>query len=106
MALPPDFSSTLKTIEEYGILKEDPNQIRNRLALAVQGVGSVEGGRSVDLGVFDWTAKLLRDFEGAIYNELCDPEKHALKESYAGNLNKALSTEGIQAVSAVIVKVV
>jgi len=106
MQLPADFSTTLKTVEDYGILNEDPNQIRNRLALAMQGVASVESGRSVDLGVFDWTTNLLREFEKAIYDEICDPRRNALKDTYAAGLDKALTTDGVQAVSAVVVKVV
>ena len=106
MGLPHDFTEMLEKVEQFGILDEEPEQIRNRAVLALQGVGAVVGGQTVDLGVVDWSTKLLRKLETAIYKEICDPQKGALKEAYQNLLDKALTTEGIEAVASVVLKIV
>ena len=106
MNLPQDFTTTLAKVEQRGILNESPDQIRDRLMLALEGVAAVEGVRSKDFGLFDWAGKLLHQVEAAVYKELCDPKKGELKEAYQALLNKGLTSEGVQAVAAAVLKVV
>jgi hypothetical protein len=106
MTAPDDLNSVLAKVEAYGILDEDPETIHHRLTLALQGVAATEGGRSIDLGAFDWTARMISKFKDAIHQEICDPAKGALKEEYQKYFQEALTPTSVAAVAGVVIKVV
>jgi|KBSMisStandDraft_5_1062788.scaffolds.fasta_scaffold41313_3 hypothetical protein len=107
MALPSDFNSALATVEQMGILNEDPQTIENRLALSVQHAALSTGQRDMsDLGIGDWTLGVIRRLKLAIHREICDPEKKTIKEDYKSLLDMGLSNQGITAVSVVVTGVV
>lgn len=106
MNLPSDFDQTLKTIEAYGILKEDARGIRNRLILAIEGAGAMQDAGTIDLGVMDWAGTLLHDLKVAIHKEICDSEKGQLKDTYLNLLDKTLTKDGITVVASALTKIV
>src|SRR5260370_1678743 len=107
MPLPDDFAAVLANVEQSGILAEDSETINSRLALAVQGVALKSGQRNLgDLGIGDWTLKIINRLLASVHNEICDQDKRALKENYQKLLNLGLTPEGIKAVSAVVTPVV
>jgi hypothetical protein len=103
MSLPQDFDSVLAEVQKRGILRESPEAIESRLALAIQSTALKSGQRELgDLGLGDWTLGVLRRMEKALHDEMCDLEKKALKEDYKNLLEAASSPKGITAVSAVV----
>src|SRR5947209_20605685 len=106
MNLPDDFDSTLSKVLRYNIFNEAPEQIRERLDLAVKGVAAGEGRKSMDKGVIDWTQKTIRQFEAAIHKEICDPQKGCLNEQYSKLMTSALTPEGVKSVAAVVLAVI
>jgi hypothetical protein len=106
MTTPTDFNATLAKIDDYGIFSEDAGTIRQRLELALQGVAAVEGGHSTDLGIIDWPGKMIRAFEAAIHQEICDSKKGGLNEEYQKVFKDALTKEGVASVAAVVLKIV
>ena len=101
-----DLDSVVAKVQSYGILSEDTETIHHRLTLALQGVAAIEGGQSIDLGVFDWTGRMISKFNVAIHQEICDPTKGALKDEYQKYFQEALSPSGITAVAAVVIKII
>jgi hypothetical protein len=101
-----DFAPTLAKIQDYGILDESPDDIRDRLILALHGVAAVEGGQSIELGAGDWAVGLIKQFESALRLELCDPNQKLLKEEYRKIFQETLTPTGVAAVSGIVLKVV
>jgi hypothetical protein len=100
----PGLTATLEKVQEYGIIQEDAGKIAQRLELAVVDVASREP--SGDLGLRDEVSKFLKRLKTALHHELCDAEKKALKGQYNDLLKKGLTTDGVQAVAAVVAKIV
>jgi hypothetical protein len=100
----PGLNATLEKVEEYGIMQEDIAKIGGRLELAVVDVASRQP--SGDLGLKDAVSGFLTRLKAALYRELCDPNKKALKERYNDLVEKGLTADGVQAVAAVVTKVI
>lgn len=105
MKLPDDFNQTLTQVQESGVLAEDPESVRQLLLLELNRVAVKEGARATDMGFTDWASKLIKAFEAAVHQEICDPEKGVLKEGYEKALKNALSPEGVAATASVVIKV-
>lgn len=100
----PELTATLEKVQEYGILQEDADNIAKHLELAVIDVASRHP--SGDLGVKETASDFLRRLNAALYQELCDPQKKGLKGHYNDLLEKGLTADGVQAVAAVVTKIV
>ena len=100
----PGLNTTLEKVEQYGIIEEDAGKIAERLELAVVDVASRQP--SGDLGIKEAVSGFLKGLQTALHRELCDPQTKALKEQYNDLLGKGLTTDGVQAVAAVVAKVV
>jgi hypothetical protein len=83
---------------------EDADKIAERLELAVAEVASRQS--SGDLGLKDSVGAFLKRLKAALHQELCDPQNKTLKEQYNDLLAKGLTADGVQAVAAVVTKVV
>lgn len=105
MELPHDFDQTLTQVKESGVLAQDAESVRQLLLLELNRVALKEGARATDMGFTDWASRLIKAFEAAVYQEICDPAKGALKEDYQKTLKNALSPEGVAATGAVVMKV-
>ena len=105
MELPNDFDQTLTQVQESGVLAEDAESVRQLLLLELNRVALKEGARATDMGIADWASKLTKAFEAAVYQEICDSEKGALKKEYQDTLNNALSPQGVAATGAIVMKV-
>lgn len=105
MKLPDDFNQTLTKAEASGILGDDAESVRQHLLSELNRVAAAEGSRATDLGFTDWASRLLKAFEAAVHQEICDAEKGGLKEEYDTALKKALSPEGVAATATVVIKV-
>lgn len=55
-----------------------------------------------DLGLLDWSAKLLSRCDRAIHDELCDQKKGELKEEYKRLLATAGSTDNVKQIATII----
>jgi hypothetical protein len=105
--MPEDISglnATLEKIQQFGILQEDADKIVERLELAVVDAASRQ--TSGDLGLREAVSGFLTRLKAALHQELCDPQRKALKERYSNLLDKGLTADGIQAVAAVVSKIV
>jgi len=105
--MPHDISglnATLEKIQQFGILQEDADKIDERLELAVVDAASRQ--TSGDLGLKEAVSAFLTKLKAALHQELCDSQRKALKEDYNNLLEKGLTADGIQAVAAVVSKVV
>jgi hypothetical protein len=100
----PGLNATLDKVEQFGIVQEDADKIAERLELAVVDVASRQAAG--DLGLKDAVSGFLKKLKAALHQELCDPEKKALKAQYNSLLDKGLTADGIQAVAAVVSKIV
>jgi hypothetical protein len=100
----PGLNATLEKVQEYGIIREDADKIAERLELAVVDVASRQP--SGDLGLKESVGGFLKGLRAALHKELCDPERKALKEEYNDLLKEGLTTDGVQAVAAVVTKIV
>jgi hypothetical protein len=106
MNTPSDFEQTLKQISAAGVFAEDADSIRQHLVSQLNQVAIAEGARATDLGFTDWASRLIKAFEAAVRQEICDPKRGALKEDYAKLLNTALSPEGVAATATVVLKII
>jgi len=102
-ALPQDFDATLRALTGDGLLEQDPLTVRQGLASQVHVIGSALPGAVLD---DNRVQRLLRNWEVAIHQELCDPDKGKLKERYDGAISGGMTPQGVAAVSAVILPVV
>jgi hypothetical protein len=100
----PGFNSTLEKVQEYGIMNEDAGKIEERLELAIVDVASRQA--SGDLGIKESVGDFLKALRAALRKELCDSQRRALKSQYNDLLGKGLTADGVQAVAAVVAKVV
>ena len=100
--LPADFAATMEKIQRYNIIDESPEQIRARLDLAVKGVAAVHLG-TMDMGVKDWSERLIKQFVTGVHKEICDSEKGCLNDKYAKLMDSALTPDGVQSVATVVV---
>jgi hypothetical protein len=100
----PGLSATLEKVQQFGIVQEDAGKIAERLELAVVDVASRQPAG--DLGLKEAVGGFLKHLKVALHQELCDSQKKALKSQYNNLLDKGLTADGIQAVAAVVTKIV
>jgi hypothetical protein len=105
-SLPSDFSDTLESVRELGILNEQATAINDRLAEAVRDAAVRSGQKPMDAGWSDWIGSVLSETKLAIHQELCATDESGLKKEYNDLITKGLTTDGIAAVSVVIVQIV
>jgi hypothetical protein len=108
MALPPDFDETLAEITKLGIVNEPPGPIRDRLVLAVRTAAQTSTAKDLaggDLGLIDWSTKVLHKAGDALHQELCDSQKGELKEQYKELLAKATTDDGLRAIGSAVTTV-
>ncbi len=104
MSLPADFDQTLAEVTKLGIRDEPPGPIRDRLVLAVRTAVQQDGTAvkdlgAQDLGLLDWSTKILHKCGDAIHAELCDPQKGGLKDQYKDLITKASSDDAIRTIA-------
>ena len=104
MALPAGFTQMLETVNKSGIMNENSAQIRSRLDSEI-GLVAGAAGPAAGLGGVDWAVRLYREFEAAIHEEICDPQKKTLKDKYRIPLDQGLTTDGVTAVASVVTSV-
>jgi hypothetical protein len=97
-------NATLAKVREFGIINEDADKIEQRLELAI--VDAVAKQQRNDVAIRDDVKKFLEELKAALHKELCDPEKKALKKEYNDLLAAGFTTNGVQAVAAVVAKTV
>jgi len=101
-----DLDTVVTQFQEFGIFDEDINTIESRLEGALRDVGRAQGVSEQDMGVLDWASKRLEQIKKAVYAEICDPQKKALKDDYQNLFKQGLSPAGVNAVASVVIHVV
>lgn len=104
--LPSDFTETLASVTELGILDEQPDKIEIRLSDAVRDAAVRSGQKPMEAGWSDWVVSTLTQSKEAVHAEICATDGSGLKKDYNDLLAKGLTSEGIASVSVVITQVI
>lgn len=104
--LPPDFTDTLASVSELGILEEQPSRIDIRLSDAVRDAAVRSGQKPMDAGWSDWVPSVLNECKAAVHAEICSADRSGLKKEYNDLLAKGLTVDGVSSVSVIIAQVI
>lgn len=96
-----DLDATAKRLEARGIMAEGPDQIHERLLLALHGVAAEQP----DLALKDHLLPLLNHVKAALHKEFCDPDKKALRATYEKHFASAMTADGVASVATVVTNV-
>jgi hypothetical protein len=100
-----DLGAHWQVLAERRILEEPPKEIRERLVLAIQEAALESGNAPRDAGLAEWATDFARRIELAVRREICANDG-GLNPKYDALLDKGLTTEGVSAVSSVVLQVV
>jgi hypothetical protein len=104
--LPQDFGQTLQSVLDLGITDEQPSNIDIRLTEAIRDAAVRSNQKPADAGFSDWVKSVAEESKTAVHAQICATDGSGLKGQYSDLLDKGLTTDGISAISSVIVQII